>query len=461
MSSVAPDDEALMRMVENAPRQRVSDLQLYITRRLAGECGPEWLDSQPIDLAARTCEMIGVILTAGAHVNLKLLSDADWNIAGHAGFGFARRGQAGVEEALRLAKQRFDDAGLKGGPQKALGRLYQWLQFNKNGKPLGPVREIVRNYVLDNFSIEVGADLMGETVDRRRVHSIHSLAKQTGDHPKTVNRALVLSGLIDGDPDKVCGTRVCDADAAEALMQRVRNSIPVTELPTYLNCNRVQAQQFVRSGLIPKLVDDSRCASGKLTQVALEDVDAFLVRFMAAADQKQSQSGGLMDVVAASEVARWPVLEIVNGILAGLFTLVEIVDVSLKFKGVLVDPYEVREVLARRQSEGWVGLDEAARIAGMPKSGISALVKLVGQNGQPHVRDYWIENSKGAKTRVFDKSDLVQFRSQHNTLKQIAAGARCAPKSMKIRLDAEGVYPVAPKYKLGRIWYRRSEVSSI
>lgn len=459
MSFVAPNDEALMRMVESAPRQRASGLQLYVNRRLAGKSGPDWLDSQPIDLAARTCEMIGVILTAGAHVKLKLLSDADWNIAGHVGFGFARRGQAGVEEALQLAKQRFDDAGLNGGPQKALGRLYQWLQFNSNGKPLGPVREIVRNFVLHNFSIEVGADLMGETVKRRRVHSVHSLAKETGDHPRTVNRALVLSGLMEGDPDKVCGNRVCDADAAEALMQRVRNSIPVTKLPTYLNCNRVQAQQFVRSGLIPRLLTDTQRASGVMKQVALEDVDTFLSSFLAAADQKQSASDSLMDVVSASEVARWPVLEIVNGILAGLFQTVEIVDVSMKFKGVLVDPREIREVLARQQSQGRVGLDEASRIVGMPKSGVSALVRLLGRDGEPYVREYWAENSKGAKTRFFDRIDLERFRSDHISLKEIAANAECAPKSMKMRLVSDGIDPVAPKYELGRIWYRRCDVS--
>lgn len=316
----------------------------------------------------------------------------------------------------------------------------------------------MRDFVLDNFSIEVGADLMGETVERRRVHSVHSLAKETGDHPKTVNRALVLSGLMEGDPDKVCGNRVCDADAAEALMERVRNSIPATKLPTYLNCNRVQAELFVRSGLIPRLLADTQRASGVLKQVALEDADVFLSRFLAAADQKQSTSDGLMDVVSASEVARWPVLEIVNGILVGLFQTVEIVDVSLKFKGVLVDPHEVREVLVRQLSLGRVGLDEASRIVGMPRSGVSALVKLFGRDGEPYVHEYWAENSKGAKSRLFERSDLEQFRLQYVSLKEIANDAKSGSKAMKMRLEAEGIEPVAPKYELGRIWYRRCDL---
>ena len=335
MSMVAPDDDTLMQMVNSAPRQRVSNLQHYVVRRLAGGRGPDWLDGQPIDLAARACEMIGVILTAGTHANLKLLSDADWNEAGHVGFGYARQGQAGVEGALQQAKRRFDEAGLIGGPRNALGRLYQWLQFSRNNKQTGPVRGIVRNFVLDNFPIEAGSDLMGEVVDRQRVHNVYSLAKFTGNHPRTINRAMVLSGLMKGNPDKVCGNTVCDAKAGEALMQRVQNSMSVTRVSGYLNCNRVQAQQLVMTGLIPRLLKDSHRLTGVLKQVAIEDVDIFLDRFLAAAERKTTASENVMDIVSASKVTRWPILDIVNGILDGLFESVELVDPSLKFKGVI------------------------------------------------------------------------------------------------------------------------------
>ena len=54
-------------------------------------------------------------------------------------------------------------------------------------------------------------------------------------------------------------------------MQRVRNSIPAIQLPGYLNCNRVQALKFVRTGLIPRLLEDCHRASGVRKQVALEE----------------------------------------------------------------------------------------------------------------------------------------------------------------------------------------------
>ncbi|UOA26052.1 TniQ family protein [Pseudosulfitobacter sp. DSM 107133] len=458
MSAVAPDDKALSSMVKNAPKQNVSALQTYITERLAGKPGPTWLDGQPIDLAARACEMLGVIFSAGTHVNLKLLSDPEWNDAGHVGFGYAARGEAGIMEALQLAMDRFNQAGLRGGPQKVFGRLYQWLQFSKTNKAVGPIRGIVREFISDNFPLEVGSDLFGETVVRQRVHSVHSLAKLTGGHHKTINRAMILAGLLDGDPERPSANNVFDAKAGECLMERIRTSIPVKHLPEYFNCNRVQAEQLVRTGVIPRLVPDTENANGVLKQVALEDADAFLADLMGAATETELASEGVMDIVSASEIARWPVIDIVNGILAGLFGTVELVDPSLKFKGILVDPMEVREALSREKSEGRGGLDEGARIIGMPNHGLSALAKMRNVDGSPFVVEHFVENSKGTTIRLFDLESLESFRLDHVSLKEIAEQQSFSSKVMKMKLDVHGVVPLAPRYELGRVWYRRKDL---
>lgn len=458
MSVVAPEDQVLAELVKAAPRQRVSDLQTYLLNRLNGEAGPDWLDGQPIDLAARACEMIGVILTAGTHVNLKVLTDAEWNEAGHAGYGYASRGEAGITEALQLAVDRCNGKGLRGGPQKVFGRLYQWLQFSKNSKPAGPIREIVREFILDNFPMEAGTDLFGEPIDGRRVHTVHSLSKQIGAHPKTIHRAMVLTGLMAGDPAKVCGNNVFDAGAGEALMERIRNSIPVRVLPEYLNCNRVQAEQLVRTGVIPRLVPEAKAATGVLKQVATEDADAFLEHLLAASSNVDAASDGVMDIVSAAAVARWPVIDIVNGVLAGLFGTVEVVDPALKFKGLLVDPAEVRENLSREKAQGRVGQDEGARIIGMPPHGLSALAKMRKADGSFYVETHFAENSKGAKIRLFAVEDLLQFRREHISLKEIAEQQWFSSKVMKMKLVGRGLVPLTPKYELGRIWYRRKDL---
>ncbi|UWR33020.1 TniQ family protein [Sulfitobacter sp. W027] len=459
MAKVAPDDATLRQLAMLAPERTPTGLEHYIANRLAGERGPAWLDGQPIDLAARACEMLGVILTAGTHVNLKALDAFGWHKAGDAGFRAASRGAEGIRQTLELHATRIPEESRRGGPQHVLGRLYQWLQFKKNTKAVGPIREVVREFILDSFPIAAGTDLFGETVDCQRVHSVYSLAKVSTLHPKTISRAMVLAGIADGDPNRVQAHLVFDAEEGEALARRIETSLTVKALEGHLNCNRVQAQQLVRSGVIPRIIEGKQ-AVGALKGVAETDANAFLERFMAQAKQVDVASPGGMDIVAAAEVARWPVLDIINGVISGLFTRVEVVEPELKFKGVLVDPEEVRTILYRNKGAGRVGIEEAAALIGMPVQGVNALVKLRDGEGAPYLREYSEVNAKGATVRLFDMVEILAFRRGHVSLKEIAEAASFSPKVMKMKMDARGAVPLTPRYELGRVWYRKTDLSS-
>lgn len=355
---------------------------------------------------------------------------------------------------------RFASRKVKGGPQHALGRLYQWLQFKKNDKPYGPIREVVRNFVLDHFHFPPGIELMGEAVLHPRVHSIQSLAAKTDCHPKTVARAVTQAGLIINGPVHPSALHVVNAEAGEALMARVNASLPVLRLPGYLNCNRVQAEQFVRSGIIPRLVADGKGATGVLRHVAIADADRFMDRLLSAARHVKTPSPNLVDLVAAAERSRWPVLDIVQGILAGRFASLQIVDPGLKFKGLLIDPLDVRQAMTEARSEGRVELRQAIEMLGISANGVNALLKLKGPFGHPFLSSHHVENSKGAKLRVFDLAEIEAFKRDHVSLKEIASESGVSPKSMRMRLDRAGVAPMADGRELGRVYYRRVDIAT-
>lgn len=459
MSAVAPDTSALRALVSGAQPCTASRLQDYVLDRLAGKSGPEWLDTQPIDLAVRACEMLGIGLTKGTDVELRNITNREWLEAADAAFEFVARGEKGVREALDIMMSSFRAAGFNGGPQKAFGFLYRWLQFNKNGKPYGAIREVVREFILDNFAIAPGTQLLGEIVDRQRMHSVQSLARATRQHPKTVNHAIVLAGLAEGDPDRQSPGLVFDAEAGLELMNRIQNSIPVTQLQFYLNCNRTQAEQLARSGTIPRLLPDQEKANGVLKNIALSDADAFLDRLLGAAKAVKIPSFGMMDIVAAAEISRWPVIDIVTGILSGMFEHVEIVDRSQKFKAVMVDPVEVRDTLFRAKSEGFVGVEQAANLIGMPIQGFNNLVKLKTHDGAAYVTEHHIENGKGRPVRLFPTKDIERFRREHISLKEHADRHAISQKVMKMKLDARGIQPITPRFELGRVWYRVADLS--
>lgn len=448
-------------LMDHVVEQRPSQLQKYVTGRMDGGLGPNWLDGQPLDLAARACEMLGVIQVVGTHIDLRAVTNVQWSEAGDLGFSYAVDGSDGIKAGLQAAFDRFAAKERRGGPQMAFGRFYQWLQFSKTNKPTGPIRDVAREFIIEHFPVEAGTNLFGAIVEKQLLHSVYSLARKTGDHPKTINRTVTLTGLAGGDFKKVWAGTVFDAQAAENLMERVRTSISVSALEKYLNCNRVQAEQLARTGILPGLVPKGGKVSGGLSGIAREDADGFLDNLLGAAAQVTSACEGMLDIVEAAEKSRWPVMDIVRGILSGLFANVQVVNPSLKFKSILVDPVEVRIILKRNQLKGCVGIEEAVQFIGMPQQGLNNLVRMRKANGEPYLAERLVENAKGVSVRLFSLDEIRAFRRDHISLTEIAQTETSSPKSIKIKLDGRGVVPVAPKYELGRVWYRRVDMNIV
>lgn len=459
MSEVAADDAELHDLVEAAATFAPSDLQTYVEDRLAGRAGPAWLDEQPLDLAARACEMLGVIISEGAHCNLNTLPDAAWHRAGHVGFEFTARGEAGIREALQSLFDQFVDDGLKGGPQKVFGRLYQWLQFNKNARPKGPIRDVVRDFIMDRFPLEIGDDLFGEPVEVRRVHTVGSLARVTGQHPKTLNRAVVLTGLADGDPDVSLGVRSFDAAAGEALARRIETAIPVLALPKFLNCNRTQAEQLVRTGMIPRISDLDE-ATGVLKGVALEHAESFLTNLMSKATHVAAPSVGMQDILTASITSRWPVIDIVGAVLSGGLSRVEVVDPALKFKGVFVDPAEVATVMANQTASGLISLERAVEVIGLSPLAAVAVLNMTAPEGEDYIPKHVVTNAKGVGVRMFQESEVQSFRDTHVGLVELAASEGMSPRSMKAILSEKGIQPLPARQAAVPNIYRRSDLAA-
>ena len=458
LPELSAEKSVLKEMMKSAELHKPSRLQKYVLDRLDGGVGPEWLDGQRMDYATRACEMLGVILVVGTHIDLRAVTNAQWSTAGDLGFGYASNGADGIKAGLQVALDRYFSNSNRGGPQMAFGRFYQWLQFNKNNKPAGPIRDVAREFILDHFPIEAGMMLMGSVVEKQRVHSVYSLARKTGDHPKTINRAIMLTGLAEGDIEKAYVGNVFDADAAENLMERIRTSISVVDLQGYLNCNRVQAEQLARTGIVQSIVPEGNRVLGAMKGVARESADEFLDKLLGAAEQVTSAKEGMLDIVSAAETSRWPVMDIVRGILSGLFMKVEVVNRDLKFKGVLVDPAEVRIILKRNQLEGCVGIEEAAQLISMPQQGLNKLIRMRKADGSPYITERIVVNAKAVPVRLFAVEEIIAFRRDYVSLKEIAEADMFSSKVMKMKLDGRGLVPLAPKYELGRVWYRRVDL---
>ncbi|MCE6949791.1 TniQ family protein [Cereibacter sphaeroides] len=459
MEVLAGSDEELSELAASLARREMSPLQHYVAQRLLGIPGPTWLDEQQLDHGVRSAEMIGACLKLGADFRGQDLSEDDWDMAGRIGFAHVARGAEGIREALSILHERFLGSNGEGGPHQALGSLYEWLQLPRFAERSWPIAEVVRNFILDTYAIEPGKMLFGVQVAERRRHSVATLATATGLHPKTLNRALVITGVISsGDPDVIDGRGSFEAGAGEELARRIRDSIPTAQIPAYLGCNRTQAQELVRSGLLPRIAMREGKQYGMLSNVPLAEVDAFLQRFRSAGRSVATASAGMMDVIAASEAARWPTLDIVWLVLEGKLERVEVLEPELKFVSVLVDPLEVRE--KTRVKEADVGVDQAtaARMLGIMSSGLSYLVSNADRDGRPFISYIPVRNSAGTERRYFGPRELDRFKERYVHLKDVARQEGVLPRIMRKRLSDLGIQPIAPRNIVNAMLYRRSDI---
>ena len=309
------------------------------------------------------------------------------------------------------------------------------------------------------MAVEPGAVLFGETVPTRRRHTVASLARRTRLHPKTLNRALVTGGVLpEGDPDRVDGFLSFDAAAGEALAERVLRSVPVARIPEFLNCNRTQAEALARAGLLGGTGARTSRSGTVLDMAATVDLIAFMDRFRASGTPVRLAGDGMVNVIAAARISRWPVIDIVRLVLDGGLERVELIDPERKFRSVLVDPEEVRRVLDARQAKGRLTIAEAAARLNLRPGGIRALMSARDRDGDHFLTAFTETNANGAPRHFFEPSDLDRHAAAHADLQDIAKERGVFPKILRAELSAAGIEPILPSSRLGRHVYRRADL---
>lgn len=298
--------------------QTPSPLEICITQRLAGEPtgAGEWLEQQTIEQAARACEMLGATFTKGLHYHHKGLTDEDWRQAGAVGYEIARAGPEAVTEALgQIAAMSTSTAG-QGGPKAAYGRFYEWLAYTTPVVDLGPIKHLLREHILNTMIVEPDEVLLGQRIEGRRLHSVHSLSVATGLHRKRLRKIMVQAGFASNDSwDTAANRLVFPAAESERLCRDVAGSVCLNRLPEAIGCSRTQAESVFREGVIKSIVGGDAAVGIAKLAFPQDDVTRFLSHLENL--PVQAPAAGLIDVVSATKRTGRSTGEILGAVLTG------------------------------------------------------------------------------------------------------------------------------------------------
>lgn len=236
--------------------RRPSALQMYVEHRVVGAFGPGWLDVQDIDQACRATEMLGGLVAFGPAQKAADMDQDMWDAAGRAGWSLVVEGPLRIQEVL--VNQLRSCVRMNGhpSPRNAFGMLYGWLFASRQSKDPGPIRDIVREVIVENVPLVPGQMLLGEVVERPRLASIASIAKAEGLHPKTLTNVLRVSGVIN-DATMVMGARnvVADYQKARTLIDATKYAVPAIRVPDVLTASRPLVAALLELGHLTRIQD--------------------------------------------------------------------------------------------------------------------------------------------------------------------------------------------------------------
>lgn len=147
-------------------------------------------------------------------------------------------------------------------PRNSFGMLYGWLFASRLSKEPGPIRDIVRDILVENIPLLPGQVLLGKPITSPRLVSIASIAKAEGLHSKTLSNVLKLAGVIDDRPHVKHGcTVVAEYALAKPLIERARNAIPVKRAPDILSASRPIVFLLTQMGQLHRVQDHDELKS--------------------------------------------------------------------------------------------------------------------------------------------------------------------------------------------------------
>ncbi|MQQ09509.1 hypothetical protein GFB49_13655 [Epibacterium sp. SM1979] len=455
LHEVAPEGQALFQLADSARQRSCSPLQRYLLNRLEGGSGPDWMDNQSLEQACWATKMLGVLDGWGTKPDLNEFDDHDWDQAERLGYEIAQAGEQSIRDVFSDVLRRAAIRRGKAGPSGVFGFLYEKLQSKKLNRDPGPIRSVLREFILDEMVVSVGFNLLGEEVQKTRRHHAHSLAVKYKLHPKTVHRALVAQGLISShDLDHMSGLETFDAAEGEEMARSICRAIPVSKLAKYMNATRPQVDICLKEGFLQSLAGAEMKVAQVLEGVDAEKVDCFLARLSNEARIVGVPARGLANIPQAAQEAKRYSGDILRLLLEGKLTRVEQKQGTKGYLAILVCPKEVRKLLPRDTSHLPLCKAEAAALLGVNLVALDALLGLKG--GVPLLR--WVKDTLPGPIKVrIENEEVERFLTTHITLGELQKRSGLHQQTMRKLLRQKCIEPLYDPKKIRVYLYDRGE----
>lgn len=435
-----------------ARHRQPSDLEWYLLRRLEfGSGGVEWLDSLAFHAVATLVERVGAVSTFDRRISFARLTPDDWWAAGIAGFAILERGQRGLIEFLDELQATFEygPSGIEGA-HAVYGALYSWLEGSGQGADFDPVRDVVRQQILERFPVAPGTSVFGELVEGRRLHSIRSASNEYGRHPVRLRRLLAAEGLL--PPDHVGrhdAVVTFDADAARRFLEGASDVMTKAEARQFLNVSSVDV--LVRGGALTPMPRPVGKREGQV-EFNRKNVIRLMGDLLRHAVDVEGDLPENITLRTASRRTLRPLGQVVQMIVAGEWPWVgRRLDVE-GFESIVVRARDIPTMMQGIEAAGLLRhqVTRALKTTDFTVGKLLDHGKLVTHSAMSVRRNILVQIVK------FDNLD--EFKTTYVSLYNFARELRIHQRRLKVILDSRGILPALSKEEYGAAFYLRSSL---
>ncbi|MCQ0090243.1 TniQ family protein [Roseovarius sp. M141] len=182
--------------------KRVRELDAYLSLRAYGHQKPCWADRLEIFALLKATTALGLLIARGSSAKTEHLDPQDAAELAEMGFQIIKGGPASLRECwenIRLSAKYHDGLG-RYQPHPRFGAFQRLLASDlKYRSDFAPIRRVFRDYLIDTFPFADGADVLGEKLTRRRLHSLLSAQRTIGRRTSTFHDKLLTEGFATRD----------------------------------------------------------------------------------------------------------------------------------------------------------------------------------------------------------------------------------------------------------------------
>lgn len=429
---VSEQESEIRSLAARGSTRKAHEGEVYLHKRLMKEHQlPIWLDNLEFAAASKAMDMFGAAALFGINWKVREITSDQWAQAAATGYEIVKDGPLSIRPFL---EKRFDNRDLSAmaGFHEIVGRqLYSWLGYKLGSTDLEPLRAIVRDFIIDTAPIDTRVPLLGQMIERSRMHSVYTAAANSKLHQSTVKKVLIGAGIISADDDRPENRTIFPVEPATRLLQAFSEGIPQKSVEKYLNSTLNFRKAIVEAALIAPVV---RCPG--LKPVYHPDVlDSFLVRLSVGAAQVERAEAGQVGIMEAARRAKCLAMDVVQLLLDGRLNWVGMLKYETGISAILVRLSEVTE--ATEVELPGIKILSWAKEFGIPRHlGGRCLTALRAKTVRVDI------NRRGEKYPVLPFHERARIAREFVSLRDVAASRSESPRRALRSLSNAGVQPL-------------------